>query len=310
MRSAQPARLQPTGDIRRPPAYYRHHCWGTNPREQEPARAFTSNSWRTSPRPTQIPRQPPDLNPSPSVVRKEVVLQASGPHTSPRVQSISPGSRETRSGHTAPPLCSAGRARWRSALGCPGSATRGPWHSGRSPAPCQDSVLESSGQGSWVQTPALQPGGGHDCPMLDVPGPVTLLPTGNGRCHGALALPAQWAAPRLSHLLGAPWCGLPAHLSKIKHCLNSQYPSLRDGSPGPAEFCPSSHGSGCLPSGPGPSLRCVWPPLLTAPARAHPPSCYRQCLTPNFHQSGRQELSSRSTCGHGGDLAGYSVHPD
>ena len=172
---------------------------------------LNSNSRRTSPSPTQIPRQPPDLNPGPTVVRKEVVLQASGPHTSPRVQSISPASRETRSGHTAPPLCSAGRARWRSALGCPGSATRGPWHSGRSPAPHQNSVLESSAQGSWVQTPALQPGRGHDCPMLDVPGPVPLLPTGNGRCHGALALPAQWAAPRLSHLLGPMvWSSSPS----------------------------------------------------------------------------------------------------
>ena len=137
----------------------------------------------------------------------------------------------------------------------------------------------------------------HSCPL------GTVGATERWRClHSGL--------PPGSRTFWGPWCGLPAHPSKTKHCLNSQHPSLRDRSPGPAEFCPSSHGSGCLPSGPGPSLRCVWPPLLTAPARAHPSSCYRQCLPPNFHQSSRQKLSSRSTCGHGGDPAGYSVHPD
>lgn len=57
--------------------------------------------------------------------------------------------------------------------------------------------------------------------MLGVPGPVPLLPNGNSRCHGALALAAQWASPRLLHLLGALWRGLSTHPSKIKHCLNS-----------------------------------------------------------------------------------------
>lgn len=65
-------------------------------------------------------------------------------------------------------------------------------------------ALQSSAQGSWVQTPTLQAGRGHDCPMLGVPGLCAVLPNGNGRCHGALALAAQWASRPL-HLLGALW---------------------------------------------------------------------------------------------------------
>ena len=94
-------------------------------------------------------------------------------------------------------------------------------------------VLSSRQLGPDSSSPARR---GHHCPVLGVPGTVLFLPTGNGGSHGVLALPAEWAAPRISHLLGAPWRGLPAHPSKIKHCLNSQHPPLRDRSPGPTEF--------------------------------------------------------------------------
>lgn len=71
--------------------------------------------------PTWLPRlrklhftqQPaPPHQPKPKGPTQEGVSQASGLHISPPVQSISPETRGTHSGHTAPPPWSAGHGRW------------------------------------------------------------------------------------------------------------------------------------------------------------------------------------------------------
>lgn len=121
-----------------------HPRWGTNPGGTGAAWAFTSNSTENLPRPTQHPCQPPDLNPGPTVVRRSG-LQASGPHTSPRAQSIS--LRAMKLVLVAQLLhCAQQVVRWRSAPGLSRLCnTRDASTPGKEPSsPLQDSALQSS----------------------------------------------------------------------------------------------------------------------------------------------------------------------